>query len=412
MCNYVLSSLNLVGTFNRILRRTYNLPGYQIPRRSSAISADHAPGVGFLDNHDVRSSDYTRAVVKYLGSKRTLLPVIRALVQKLPVESVCDLFAGTTRVGQAFREEGKRVLSNDLATYSEALGLAYIAADSTLDRNRIRKILAHLQTLPPKAGYVTETFCIQSRYFRPENGARIDAIRDEIERLELDRVERGVVLTSLLEAADRVDSTCGLQMAYLKGWAPRAFNALELREPRDVPGIGGVVTRLDANELVSSLNDLDCCYIDPPYNQHSYFSNYHIWETIVRHDAPDHYGVACKRLDCRTTKSAYNSKRAAWSALEGLVTTLPTPWLIVSFNNEGFHDLGEVSALLGRVGYVATLSVDFKRYVGAQIGIHNPRGERVGTVSHLRNKETLFVVGPDRHVIDNLIDEPQQVALF
>lgn len=346
-------------------------------------------------------------MVKYLGSKRTLLPVIRALVRKLPVESVCDLFAGTTRVGQAFREEGKRVLSNDLATYSEALGLAYVAADSTLDRVRIRKILAHPRDLPPRAGYVTETFCNQSRYFRPENGARIDAIRDEIDRLDLDRVERGVVLTSLLEAADRVDSTCGLQMAYLKKWAPRAFNALELREPRVVPGISGVVTRQDANELAPSLGEFDCCYVDPPYNQHSYFSNYHIWETIVRHDAPDHYGVACKREDCRTTKSPYNSKRAAWAALEHLIASLPTPWLIVSFSNEGFHDLVEVSELLAGVGYVAALSVDFKRYVGAQIGIHNPRGERVGTVSHLRNKETLFVVGPDRRVIETLIDEPR-----
>jgi adenine-specific DNA-methyltransferase len=30
--------------------------------------------------------------------------------------------------------------------------------------------------------------------------------------------------------------------------------------------------------------------------------------------------------------------------------------------------------------------------VGAQIGIHNPKGKKVGTVSHLKNKEYLFVV--------------------
>jgi adenine-specific DNA-methyltransferase len=38
--------------------------------------------------------------------------------------------------------------------------------------------------------------------------------------------------------------------------------------------------------------------------------------------------------------------------------------------------------------------VDYKRYVGAQIGIYNPRGEKVGRVSHLRNKELLYIVTP------------------
>ncbi len=68
---------------------------------------------------------------------------------------------------------------------------------------------------------------------------RVDAIRDEIDALGLAPVERGLLLTSLLEAADRVDSTCGLQMAYVKRWAPRSFNALELREPAAVAGPGG-----------------------------------------------------------------------------------------------------------------------------------------------------------------------------
>ena len=40
------------------------------------------------------------------------------------------------------------------------------------------------------------------------------------------------------------------------------------------------------------------------------------------------------------------------------------------------------------------LAFDSKRYVGAQIGIHNPAGEKVGTVSHLRNIEYVFVAGP------------------
>ena len=58
-----------------------------------------------------------------------------------------------------------------------------------------------------------------------------------------------MLLTSLIEAADRVDSTCGLQMAYVKKWAPRSYNDLELREPDRRGRPGGSVSRIDANEL-------------------------------------------------------------------------------------------------------------------------------------------------------------------
>lgn len=343
-------------------------------------------------------------MVKYIGSKRVLVPVIEELACRLPIETVCDVFAGTTRVGQGLRRSGLTVHSNDLATYSEALGQAYIAADASVDRVRIRELLEHLSDLEPEHGYFTETFCVRSRFFQPHNGMRVDAIRNEIDRLDLEAVERGLLLTSLMEAADRVDSTCGLHMAYVKQWAPRSFNDLTLREPEPVPGPGGTVSRLDADDLVAQLGAYDCAYLDPPYNQHSYYSNYHIWETLVRWDAPEHYGVACKRMDCKTTKSAYNSKRAAWQTFSSLIERMPTPWIVVSFNNEGYHDLGEVAALLSEKGYMRSVAIDFKRYVGAQIGIFNPSGEKVGAVSHLRNKELLFIVGPEEGPVEAAVD--------
>jgi adenine-specific DNA-methyltransferase len=339
-------------------------------------------------------------VIKYIGSKRTLVPLIEQVVARLPVRTACDLFAGTTRVGQALRRLGLDVHSNDLASYSEQLGLAYVAADERVDRARLRRILAELNALPGEPGYFTRTFCEEARYFQPRNGARIDAIRAAIDTYELDPVERGLVLTSLLEAADRVDSTTGLQMAYLTAGAPRAHAELELREPHRVPGPAGTVGRLDANELAPRL-DVDLVYVDPPYNQHSYFSNYHVWETLVRWDAPQTYGIANKRVDCREVKSDYNSRPRAGAALDALLDSLTAPWLLVSFNNEGYHDPAHVRERLARHGYVNALEVDFKRYVGAQIGIFNPSGEKVGAVSHLRNKEVLYVVGPDERVVES-----------
>jgi adenine-specific DNA-methyltransferase len=345
-------------------------------------------------------------VIKYLGSKRTLAPLIERLARRLPIASACDLFAGTTRVGQALRRAGCRVVSNDLATYSEAFGRAYIAADEGLDRGRLRRLLEHLQSLPGRPGYVTETFCRQARYFSPDNGARIDAMRDAIDGLTGDPALRGCLLTSLLEAADRVDSTCGLQMAYLKRPAPRSLRGLELREPEAVEGPAGEVTRLDAAELAGALDGVDCAYLDPPYNHHSYFSNYHVWETITRWDRPEAYGVARKRVDCRARRSSFNRSREAWAALTALVEGLRTPWVVVSVNDEGFHEPAAVADLLAARGHVAALAIDVPRYVGARIGIHDPAGRRVGTVSHVRTLEWLLVSGPDRGAVERAFDDP------
>lgn len=342
------------------------------------------------------------AMIKYIGSKRTLVPLIEQLASRLPVETACDLFAGTTRVGQGLRRAGLEVLSNDAASYSQALGYAYIVAGPE-ERADAARILAELAELPGRPGYFTKTFCVESRYFQPHNGERIDAIRDAVDGYGLDPVRRGLVLTSLMEAADRVDSTTGLQMAYLKTWAPRAYNDLELRTPAAVDGPSGAVSQSDANALAPSIGT-DLVYIDPPYNQHSYFSNYHIWETLMRWDAPETYGIAMKRVDCRTEKSDYNSKRRAAAAFDDLLDRLDVPWMIVSFNNEGYHDPAHVLEKLGAHGYVNFVEVDFTRYVGAQIGIYNPSGEKVGAISHLRNKEVLFVVGPDRARVDRVFD--------
>lgn len=361
------------------------------------------PTAGLSPARPSAASGSLRLVIKYIGSKRTLIPVIRQVASRLPVTSACDLFAGTTRVGQALRELGLQVTSNDTATYSEVLAQSYIVANGDVDRVRLRQLLRELDVLPGRPGYFTDTFCIASRYFQPHNGARIDAIRSAIEAYDLSPIERALLLTSLIEAADRVDSTTGLQMAYLKQWAPRSYNDLELREPEAVRGPSGVALREDANALASSL-DVDLVYIDPPYNQHSYFSNYHIWETLIRNDSPDHYGVAKKRIDCRTMKSDYNFKRRASQAFDELLDALTSRWLMVSFNNEGFHDPLHVFERLSDHGYVNFVEVDFKRYVGSQIGIYNPNGEKVGRISHLRNKEVLFVVGPDRELVESAFD--------
>ena len=338
-------------------------------------------------------------MIKYIGSKRSLVPLLLEIVRGVgDARSVLDLFSGTSRVGHAFKAAGYRVLANDHNAYAVALARCYVQADAEDVLENARKLVHEFNALPGTPGYFTETFCLRSRFFQPRNGARIDAIREAIAAKDLDPELEAVMLVSLMEAADRVDSTTGLQMAYLKAWAPRSHNDLELRVPAVLPrarhGKGGA-TDLDAFEAVGRL-EADVAYIDPPYNQHSYLGNYHVWETLVRWDKPEVYGVACKRTDVRRRQSVFNSRPRARDAMRRLLAGVRAPVLVVSFNDEGFLSREDLESVFGALwqgeARVASLEIDFPRYVGARIGIHNPRGEKVGTPGRVRNKEFVYVV--------------------
>src|SRR3954470_7614848 len=189
-------------------------------------------------------------MIKYIGSKRRLVPALGEICAAAGATRALDLFTGTTRVAQEFKRRGAHVTAVDTARHAEVFAQCYVALDGdTADLAAARDALADLSSRPDVDGYVTETFCRQSRFFQPANGRRIDAIRDAIERDYRGSWLYPVLLTSLIEAADRVHSTTGVQMAYVKAWAPRSFNPLELRVPELVGGAGTAV-RADAREVV------------------------------------------------------------------------------------------------------------------------------------------------------------------
>jgi len=350
-------------------------------------------------------------VIKYLGSKRRLVPVLGAITEVSGARRALDLFTGTTRVAQEMKRRGAHVTSVDTARYSEVFAQCYVALDgATADSGAIEEALRDLAARPGYDGYFTETFGVQSRYVQPHNGRRIDAMRDAIESEYRGTWLYPVLLTSLIEAADRVDSTTGLQMAYVKQWADRSYRDIELRVPALVAGAGAAV-RGDACAVAATLGSFDVAYLDPPYNQHRYFTNYHVWETLVAWDAPEHYGVACKRIDARdtSTKSVFNDRRAMPRALLGLVRDIDAELVVVSYNNESWVKIDELEeACRSRGGAVATLAFDSKRYIGAQIGIHNPAGEKVGRVSHLRNVEYVVCAG-DQGIVDRISDHGDEL---
>jgi len=345
-------------------------------------------------------------MIKYLGSKRNLLSWILQVVEQLteiePLKTVLDPFSGSARVAHALKARGFQVIAGDYANYAYILAKALVESDARVySPERIKPILDHLNSLPGEEGWFTETYAHKARFFQPFNAARIERIRKAIDVIvESDERLRAILLTSLILAADKVDSTTGLQMAFLKQWAPRSYNPLHLEYPPLLPGEGTALLG-DVIDIVKE-HEVDLLYLDPPYNQHSYLANYHIWETLVLFDAPSCYGVAQKRSDVQTRKSPFNSRSKAKEALQSVIDNARAKVILLSFSNEGFHTEEELLEIAREKGYVAVLRHPYKRYVGAQIGIYNPKGEKVGQVSHLNNEELLFVISRERKFLENL----------
>src|SRR5947209_10299687 len=123
-------------------------------------------------------------MIKYIGSKRTLVPLICDTIAELAPApatptTVLDLFSGTSRVGHALKARGYRVIANDHNAYAHTLATCYVQADDDLALDA-QRLVDEFIALPGERGYFTQTFCTDSRFFQPKNGARIDAIRDAI----------------------------------------------------------------------------------------------------------------------------------------------------------------------------------------------------------------------------------------
>ena len=148
-------------------------------------------------------------MIKYLGSKRTLIPALTQLGEASGAKTALDLFTGTTRVAQAFKKLGMTVTASDVASYSECFGKTWIELDGdNANRTELAEAILELDDLKGEAGYFTEKFCVDARYFQPKNGEKVDAIRERIERDYRESWMYYPLLTSLIMGAEIGRASC------------------------------------------------------------------------------------------------------------------------------------------------------------------------------------------------------------
>ncbi|NNM51890.1 MAG: DNA methyltransferase [Pseudomonadales bacterium] len=323
--------------------------------------------------------------IKYAGSKRKLLPHIAQIVSDLDVSSVLDGFSGSTRVSQLFSQLGYNTIASDRSAWSEVLGQCYLL--NTHPPEHYLPLLLHLNKLPGYDGWFTEHYGGDvgepiKRPFQRKNTRRLDAIRDEIDRLALSNIERAVLLTSLMLALDSVDNTLGHFVSYLSGWSARSYRDLTLRLPKIYLNAGQhTVLREDIFTTLQNQR-FDLAYFDPPYGSNNekmppsrvrYNAYYHLWTTLVLHDKPAVFGKANRREDSRdlVDPSPFEDYRSdeqghslALQALTRLIHKTQARYILLSYSSGGRATWEELHDRLAEAGTIRNiLALDHKRHV-------------------------------------------------
>lgn len=357
-----------------------------------------------LDYSDIKTQG-----VKYAGSKLKIIPYILETIKDLDIKTVLDGFSGTTRVSQAFAQVGYDVTSNDIAYWSEIFAKCFLLHNK--ERAYYQEIIDDLNSLKGYDGWFTQYYGGDKDMkvkmpFQKKNTRKLDAIRDRIEQLKLNDIDKSVVLSSLLFALDSVDSTLGHFVSYLASWSARSHKDLFLKVPNLFKTEGDhKVLRQDIFDAVDN-KFYDLAYFDPPYGSNNekmppsrvrYASYYHIWTSIIRNDRPKLFGKVNRREDSRdlVAGSIFEEFRRdesgsfmAMEAIRKLVQKTKTKYILLSYSSGGRATKKELENIIEEAGQILKIvEIDYKKNIMSSM-----RWTNEWLNSNEPNKEYLFLM--------------------
>lgn len=368
-------------------------------------------------------------LIAYIGNKRRLLPFIEnaflnILEEDKNIKTALDLFAGSGSVSRLLKTLNLKVYSNDWEYYSYILNYAHICINEKDVKNMFKhtggventiNIINNIETINDKDRYISKYYAPlddnnpdlknERLFYTQYNATRIDIIRHNIEELyknkAINKKEYYYLLASIIYEGATHTNTSGVFKAFHSGFGGRNKDALKrilspisLKELSLYDGIKGEVSMLDANEYVLKNKDkhFDLVYLDPPYNQHQYGSNYHLLNTIALWDKPeinkeiyingkktDKGGI---RKDWVKTKSDYCYKKTAKDAFKNLIDNINASHIVMSYSTDGIIDYDDLISILESKGKLKIVTSEYTKY----------RGAKRSVINKTKNVEYLFIV--------------------
>jgi adenine-specific DNA-methyltransferase len=345
----------------------------------------------------------SRQLITYIGNKRALLEQIEAAVREVKRSlgknriRFFDLFSGSGVVSRLLKAHSSLVVSNDIEPYAAVISRCYLQNRSAVDLDGLSELVEDFNrrvlTEPLPKGFFEELYAPHDEeritkedrvFYTKSNARRIDNYRRLIETAPAEW--RDLLLGPLLSEASIHANTAGVFKGFYKNRhtkvgqfggsgsdaLTRIMGDIELRPPvLSDHECDYRVLREDASTAARNVGGVDLAYLDPPYNQHPYGSNYFMLNLVAGYRRPtDISRVSGIPRDWQ--RSDYNIKSRSLALFTGLVDTIDAPFLLVSFNNEGFITPREMDALLRRVGEVKTVEMRYNAFRGSRSFANRP----------------------------------------
>lgn len=340
--------------------------------------------------------------MNYIGSKYSLINFIKDTIDKilvlnhetkLPNEMVfADLFAGTGIVSGSFKKDGYSIIANDIQYYSYIISKHMIENNGNLDKKRCTLLFEELNNIDGREGFIYRNYSYggtdgqeyRRLYFSDYNAMKCDAIRETLDDWlgsgKISQEEFYFLLGSLIDSIDKCANTALVYGAYLKVLKQKAQKQMVLMPLPIMQGkVKCKVYNEDACNLIKRISG-DILYLDPPYNDRQYCSNYHILETIAKNDAPLLHGKTGLR-DYTSQKSVFCSKGKVYRGFEDLIKDAKFKYVFLSYNNEGIMDKDRIKEILSSFGQYYVFTKDYQRF----------KSDRDENRQHKANRTTEYI---------------------
>ncbi|HQR05900.1 MAG TPA: DNA adenine methylase [Gemmatales bacterium] len=342
--------------------------------------------------------DYlSRQLITYLGNKRALLGNIGQAVEQVKARlgknalRVFDAFSGSGVVSRYLKAHAEHLVSNDLEDYAAVTARCYQRNWSTVDQASLLQLVddlnSQVDSSQAPAGFIEELYSPRDDnhitkedrvFYTRSNARRLDRYRQLIEHVPFEF--KDLLMGPLLSKASIHANTAGVFKGFYKdrrtqigqfgGSGSDALCRIKGQIVLEPPILSRFecdveVLQQDANQAARHLKNLDLVYLDPPYNQHPYGSNYFMLNLLVNYQRPKEVSrVSGIPTDWR--RSGYNVRSQSLKLLQELIETLDTKFLLISFNDEGFISPQEMWAMLNPLGSVNVLETKYNAFRGSR----------------------------------------------
>ena len=283
-----------------------------------------------------------------------------------------DAFCGSGSVADYFKQY-YNVIINDNLTWSVIYTKGRIIAKScSFDNLGFDPFDFFNSNSNSRHGFMYENYspAISSRmYFTIENAARIDYFRWQIEewktKSQINDDEYCYLLACLIESVSDVSNTAGVYGAFLKKWDSRAIKPIIFEKVDSIDVVCPSV-KVYNSKIEDIISDVECdiLYLDPPYTQNQYGTQYHLLETLVLDDHPSISKVTGSR---RTgpMRSDWSKDIKSHILFDRVISKTKAKHIVFSYNNDGFMSKDFIEASLKRYGKPETYickKISYKKY--------------------------------------------------